>query len=138
VAELRRASPAEVPVYHRGKQPMLEVGVHFGDEPQDAELLDEREEAATLPTGQIRRPDDLVGWYDEDSMRGGALCFSEPTPERVINLDVPERWLYSENVDELVRRCLSRKQDQGYIRVALKPERESQAYFYRASFVLER
>jgi hypothetical protein len=39
-------------------------------------------------------------------MRQGALFFTEPTPERVIKLDVPEQWLYAENVDELVLRCL--------------------------------
>jgi hypothetical protein len=120
VAELRRAGPAEIPVYHRGKQPMLEVGVRFGDEPEDADLFDEREEQATLPVNQIHRPADLVGWYDEESMRHGALVFMEPIPERVIKLDVPEHWLYAENVDELVLRCLSRKQDQGHIRIALK------------------
>jgi hypothetical protein len=138
VAKLRRAGPAEIPVYHRGKRPMLEVGVRFGDEPEGAELFDDREEPAPLPTNQIRRPADLVGWYDEESMRHGTLFFREPMPERVIKLDVPERWLYAENVEELVLRCLSRKQDQGHIRIALKPEKGTQAYFYRASFVLER
>jgi hypothetical protein len=137
VAELRRAGPVEIPVYQRGKQPMLEVGVRFGDEPEGAELFDERAARATLPTNQIRRLGDLVGWYDEESMRQGALFFTEPTPERVIKLDVPEQWLYTDRVDELVLRCLSRKQDQGFIRIALKPEKGTQAYFYRASFVLE-
>lgn len=137
VAGLRRAGPAEIPVYHRGKQPMLEVGVRFGDEPEDVELFDERAEPATLPTDQARRPFDVVGWYDEASMRHGTLIFSEPRPERVIKLDVPEQWLYAENIDDLVLRCLLRKQEQGHIRIALKPEKGTQAYFYRASFVLE-
>ena len=73
VAELRRAGPAEIPVYHRGKQPMLEVGVRFGDEPEGAALFDGLEEAAALPTNQTRRPADLVGWYDDESMQHGAL-----------------------------------------------------------------
>jgi hypothetical protein len=51
---------------------------------------------------------------------------------------VPEQWLYAENVDELVLKCLSQKQDQGHIRIALNPQKGTHAYFYRASFVLER
>jgi hypothetical protein len=138
VAELRRAGPADIPVYHRGKQPMLEVGVRFGDEPEDAELFDERAAPATLPTNQRHRPADLVGRYDAESIRHGALVFKEPMPERVIKLNVPEQWLYAENVDELVLKCLSQKQDQGHIRIALNPQKGTHAYFYRASFVLER
>jgi hypothetical protein len=98
--------------------------------------FDEIQGEANLATDKARPPDYLVGEYEAASMRDGVLHFQEPMPERVINLDVPEQWLYAQDVDELVQRCFSRKLVHDNIRIALKPQKGRHAYVYRASFVL--
>ena len=126
VASLSRVGPAEVPIYHRGKQPTLEIGVQFRSKETDGEELANRQ--ALIP--------EIIGRYDSTSMRNGVLVFAEPVLERVINLDVPERWLYDEDVEESVRQHLFGKLPPGAIRINLKPVKRKNAYLYQASFFL--
>lgn len=127
VAELRRLGPAVVPIYHRGKRPMLEVGVDFKESTISASRM-KGEEADSL--------ENPVGQYGPDSMRHGVFVFSEPTPERVMHLDVPERWLYAEDVEEILRRRLTPNLPQGGVRIDLKVQKRTNAYVYQASFVI--
>jgi HKD family nuclease len=127
VAEVRREGLAEVPVYHRGKQPVLEVGVRFESETGNV---------AGFAEDEVDDSEHIVGQYADESMQNGIFVFEKPIPERVIRLDVPERWLYPEDVVELLRTRLSRKSVQDSIRIALKPQHRANTYVYRASFVL--
>jgi HKD family nuclease len=125
VAELRRSGPADIPIYHRGSQPMLEVGVRFDD--RTGRSVDrESDERSSLGS--------IVGQYDDESIQNGVLIFREPAPEKVVRLDVPERWLYPGDVEEIVRQRLSRKSAQDAIHIALKPDKRKNAYVYQASF----
>jgi len=127
VSELRRLGPADVPIYHRGKKPVLEVSVRFGESQSD-EAGHVSEKAPPI--------DDLVGEYDDESMRNGMLVFNEPSPERVMRLDVPERWLYAHDVEAILRQRLARNLIQDGVRIALKPLKAENAYIYKATFVL--
>jgi hypothetical protein len=129
IVELHRVGPAGVPIYHRGSQPMLKVGVRFG-EPLE-------EDAANPSADLYDTSGELVGWYDEDSIQDGMLVFKVPMPERVINLDVPEQWLYAEDVNKLVQSCTFLKGGQDDIRFVLKRQKGKHAYIYQASFVLQ-
>ena len=53
-----------------------------------------------------------------------------------MHLDVPERWLYAQDVEELVRNQLSRKLRQESMRIVLKAPKKHRSYVYKASFVL--
>ena len=88
-------SPVRVP-YRGNHQPKLKVGVRF-DVQHGATGSESTNDLKVVP-------DDLVGHYDKDSMRDGVLEFKVPTLERVISLDVPEQRIYSQAIDELVRR----------------------------------
>jgi hypothetical protein len=104
---------------------MLEVGVRFDD--RTGRSVDrESDERSSLGS--------IVGQYDDESIQNGVLIFREPAPEKVVRLDVPERWLYPGDVEEIVRQRLSRKSAQDAIRIALKPDKRKNAYVYQASF----
>jgi len=142
VAELHRTGPTEVPIYHRGKRPLLMIAARF-DEPQ----LDEIE----LPTDKTRisgddvwhmdatedDTDGFLGEYDADSVCDGIFLFKEPTPDKVLHLDVPERWLYSLDVEEAVRNQLPPTLSQRNLRINFEPAKKKVAYVYRVQFVLQ-
>lgn len=135
VAELHRQGPAEIPVYHRGRQPILEVGVRFADNAE--EQFDGCVPTSRRPTlDKGRSPKAILGEYGSESIRNGVFVFREPMPERVVHLDIPGQWIYHKDVEEIVRRRLSRNPDQDGIRIALKTHRRKSAYMYQASFVL--
>lgn len=127
VAELRRSGPADLPIYHRGGQPTLEVGVHFASRGEGLTTLAFDDEQAGVS---------IIGDYGEESMQNGVLVFREPMPERVVRLDVPERWLYAGDVEEIVQHRLSLPTVNDAIRIALRPHKRKNAYVYQASFEL--
>ena len=71
VAELRRVGPVDVPVYHRGQQPVLEVGVRFED--HVGKLSAEDVESWTLDV--VTPTEHVFGQYGPESIRDGVLFF---------------------------------------------------------------
>ncbi len=142
VASLSRVGPAEVPIYHRGKEPTLEIGVQFKSKcPSTEGLADyrallqddiiggawDRAKAREELDYQALLPEDIIGQYDAASMQNDELVFNEPVPERVIHLDVPERWLYPRDVEQFVRQQLYGKLPRSGVRIDLKPGRRKNA-----------
>ena len=122
VAKLRRIGPAEVSIYHRGKQPTLEIGVQFRSKQTETEGFDNR-------TAVDARRDHRAVRFN--ILENGVLVFTEPVPERVINLNVPERWLYHQDVEESVRQQLFGKLPPGAVHINLKAGKRKNAYEYQ-------